>query len=366
MKKALFVTFNNIFEENTGGNQGSLRNFKLLSKTYETDVYVIKSSKLCKLLSSFFSFYFPPLSYNNIKDINKMMRLKKYDLFFLDSSLLGKLLKHIIKQSNTKTISFFHNVEYDFIKARFGKNAIKYPYLALAYFNEKTALRYSTITISLSTRDKKRLKEIYNYEPTYIMPVAFEDKLNDYNSKGETAITLSLQELKPYCLFVGSLSRSNFDGIKWFIDNISPLLPKLNTVVVGKGFENHKKELSRDNVIVVGLVDEIAPYYLDADFVVSPLFSGAGMKIKVVEALMYGKAIIGTKESFEGFGTDSYPGATIECNSKEEFSSKIEKLYLNNDFDVFNRPSREMYLEKIFDGCLCKFISKYLKLIINH
>ncbi len=37
------------------------------------------------------------------------------------------------------------------------------------------------------------------------------------------------------------------------------------------------------------------------DYIISPIFVGGGMKVKTCEALMYGKNIIGTSESFEGY-----------------------------------------------------------------
>ena len=76
----------------------------------------------------------------------------------------------------------------------------------------------------------------------------------------------------------------------------------IKTFVVGKGFEAMRAQLERPGrVEVVCAVDSLADLYLDARFVIAPTFDGSGMKIKVAEALMYGKRVVGTPEAFSGY-----------------------------------------------------------------
>lgn len=80
------------------------------------------------------------------------------------------------------------------------------------------------------------------------------------------------------------------------------------------------------NVHFLGRVDDLAPYYLQATAVVAPILSGSGLKTKTVEALRYGKYVIGSAEAFEGIPILNYPGAGCECHNTSDYISLINSL----------------------------------------
>ncbi|MBN9062955.1 MAG: hypothetical protein BGP06_03805 [Rhizobiales bacterium 65-9] len=50
----------------------------------------------------------------------------------------------------------------------------------------------------------------------------------------------------------------------------------------------------------MGLVDDLSDFYDHVACVLNPMIGGTGLKIKTIEALAYGKSIIGTLDAFEG------------------------------------------------------------------
>jgi succinoglycan biosynthesis protein ExoO len=54
------------------------------------------------------------------------------------------------------------------------------------------------------------------------------------------------------------------------------------------------------NARTLGVVDALAPLYREAGVVIAPLKSGSGLKIKLIEALAAGKAVVGTAVSAQG------------------------------------------------------------------
>lgn len=50
----------------------------------------------------------------------------------------------------------------------------------------------------------------------------------------------------------------------------------------------------------MGMVDKLADFYDHIDCVLNPMIGGTGLKIKTIEALAYGRPIIGTVDAFEG------------------------------------------------------------------
>ena len=86
-------------------------------------------------------------------------------------------------------------------------------------------------------------------------------------------------------------------------------------------------ELLKD-IEVVSDAPSLEPYFLEADVMVLPIFSGSGMKVKTCESLMYGKNILGTNETFEGYEVD-YKQVGGLCNTAEDFIVALQELATN-------------------------------------
>lgn len=106
-------------------------------------------------------------------------------------------------------------------------------------------------------------------------------------------------------LLVASLSAFNVDGLLWFATEALPRIrerrPGFELVVAGN-IDRAKPLRGRrlEGVRFLGVVPELAPVYAASSCVLAPLLGGAGMKIKVVEALAHGKAIVATPAALEG------------------------------------------------------------------
>ena len=107
---------------------------------------------------------------------------------------------------------------------------------------------------------------------------------------------------------------------------------------------------------IIGTVDDLSQVYNEADVVVLPIISGAGMKVKTAEALMYGKRVLGTKEALVGYDEIS----NCECNSGEEFKNRIVELY-QQEFGKFFIDNRK-YFENNFS---VKGTKEKMKNILN-
>lgn len=106
-------------------------------------------------------------------------------------------------------------------------------------------------------------------------------------------------------LFVGSISTFNVSGLKWFLDEVLPFvrsdLPRFRMAVVGDVCRS--EYIDQENypgVDFLGRVDDLKNSYESSKTVIAPILSGAGMKIKVIEAISYGKAVVGTTKAFDG------------------------------------------------------------------
>lgn len=148
--------------------------------------------------------------------------------------------------------------------------------------------------------------------------------------------------LKHDLLFVGSNSDANATSVFWFLENVFPALlcrnPQLRCRIVGRvGLNRMIRELpKRSNYVEQGnlqfdtYVDRISTAYSQARIVIAPILMGTGMKIKVIEALAYGKPVVGTATAFEGISVIDGE-SSIFANSADNYVEKISGLIADSN-----------------------------------
>lgn len=124
----------------------------------------------------------------------------------------------------------------------------------------------------------------------------------------------------------------NYEGALWLINGLSQYLTKrIRINIVGKNFPIEKIEVS-DKITInnMGFVNN--PYQLIAECkaMLCPLFSGAGIKVKVIDSLACGTPVIGTDIAFEGF-PEKYNTFMNRCISLKDFAEKIESINIPID-----------------------------------
>jgi hypothetical protein len=340
MQKKIIYIGTDVQAIKSGNQIVNYRNKIILKKIFRNLFFDYKltytTNFLCKLLDKLFLFPYE-LSPVKIVDCVKFVKNIKPAWVFISSSQYGKLIKEIKKNSDAIIITYFHNIEkvyaYDYM-------TLKKPHTLLFYWlcrvGERLTIKYTDVCICINERDKIVMKEIYHRTCHSIIPVSMDDKLAKYNFQSNLLLHQRIQSRQ--CLFVGFNFFGNTQGLTWFIENI---LPKINIhlIIVGTGMTSAFTQ--SDKITVYDYVDDLSSFYFEADFIISPIISGSGMKTKTAEALMYGKAIIGTHEAFEGYslyGNDKL----IVCNDEKEFIFCIEKIY-DQDVHYYNQDVRDIF-----------------------
>lgn len=108
----------------------------------------------------------------------------------------------------------------------------------------------------------------------------------------------------PELLYVGNLYEPNVAGLNAFIDEAWPSIhsavPDVTLHVCGRICDATAS--TTDGVMLHGVVDDLQPYYRRAAVVINPVMYGTGLKIKTVEALGFGKAMVSTPAGILGVG----------------------------------------------------------------
>lgn len=346
--KVLFIGIQNIFGNiNNGGSQCSNRNFDLITSligkdnTYAAIVwnetrngcqyryFKRTANNIEALLASICRcrFYMPAEEKKILSYVDEIQP----DIIFLDTSLLGKILK----KTKKKTIVFFHNIEADYTWNKVIKEGIGYlPAYWATKYNEKHAMRADRI-ICLNNRDSMRIKQLYGRQADFLLPITFRDTFDE---------NMTTCSYKREILFLGSLFPPNEISIEWFIKEVVPKLQGITLNIVGKDFEKRKKEYEQNrNVKVIGTVEESAAFYYNHAAVVLPIKYGAGMKVKTAEAMMYGRRIFASDEALEGYEVEGVRGIS-RCNTAQEYITAINTYFACEEQKAYEEEVRALFL----------------------
>lgn len=134
----------------------------------------------------------------------------------------------------------------------------------------------------------------------------------------------------PRLLFIGNCAHPpNREAAVRLAMQIFPAVkagcPDAQLYIVGDHPPEELRALAGQGVVVTGRVAQVTPYLDQAAVVVAPLRLGGGMRVKVLEALAAGKAVVASGLALAGLGLT--PGEqAILAESDEQFSDACLRL----------------------------------------
>ncbi len=266
---------------------------------------------LALLINLFFSripytasrFYSNQFKETLIELINKT----NYDIIQLEGPYLGFYISSIRKITSTPIVIRAHNIEHEIWK----RVAIheKNPILRFYYSNlskriirfERNILSQSDGILPITERDYQAFKNFGITLPMEVAPVAVELINTRRNLTQQRAI-----------MFLGALDWApNQEGIIWFVEKVWPFVLNKNAYLVfhiaGRNAPLwlQKKLTDTRNVLFHGEVEKSSDFLETADIMVVPILSGSGMRVKIIEAMAYGKVVITTTIGAEGIPVEN-------------------------------------------------------------
>jgi polysaccharide biosynthesis protein PslH len=138
----------------------------------------------------------------------------------------------------------------------------------------------------------------------------------------------------PFILFVANFAyEPNVDAALYFSKLIFPLVlkdvPNAKLFLVGNAPPAEIRALTSNKQIeVTGFVNSLIPYYEAATVVICPLRIGGGIKVKILEALNAGKAIVSTSIGAQGLDLSTYQALAI-ADELSDFAKKVVQFLLD-------------------------------------
>jgi glycosyltransferase involved in cell wall biosynthesis len=133
-------------------------------------------------------------------------------------------------------------------------------------------------------------------------------------------------------VFTGTLGYPpNSQGIAWFAEHVWPevrrQIPNAELDIVGRNPPAGVQALDRlPGITVIGPVPVMGPYFDRAHAVVVPILTGAGIRVKIVEAMAAGRAIVSTSLGWEGLPHVEPGRHLLVADEPEAFAAAAVRL----------------------------------------
>lgn len=261
------------------------------------------------------------------------LRQHQFDLVQLEGVFMAGYIDTIRSYSKAKIVLRAHNIEH-YIWSRhilLEKNPLKKLYLMLQNRRlkrfELSALSAVDAVVPITRTDAIELPKLGCMLPCF--PCITGVDVKAYQA-------LAAQARKPKTVFYfGSMDwMPNIEAVLWFTthcwNDIHKAVPEARLVVAGKDMPSSIKKLDAPNLMVIENVPDAGVFYRQHEVMVVPLWSGSGLRIKIIEGMAYGKAIISTSIGAEGIPAEHGKHIRI-ADTAEDFTDEVVRLLRHSE-----------------------------------
>ncbi len=227
-----------------------------------------------------------------------------------------------------------HNIESELLmrRSRSIKSILSRAYVALQArklrrFERRACLSFDLHT-TVSERDKRTLQEICPGARVTVVPNGVD---TDYFRPAEVQIGDNS------LIFIGGMSwYPNLDAMTHFTRDIWHLirskLPDASMNLIGRMPSKEILDFSQNNPSfkVLGFVDDVRPLMAKAAAYVVPIRVGGGTRLKILDAMAMGKAIVSTSIGCEGIEVTDGKDIVI-ADEPADFADKTVELLRNSE-----------------------------------
>jgi len=259
--------------------------------------------------------------------ITDVLKRDTYDIIQLETLQMATYLDIIHRYSKAPVVLRAHNIEHK-IWQRIAENCpnpfkrlyINHLYRSLKRF-EIGILNKMDGIVAITPVDARNFDRLSH--STNIISIPFGINL-------DTLPENIVQPDEASLFHIGTMNwYPNEESIKWMITQVWPQvsqrLPEIELHLAGRYMPDWLKNLSVPRIIVDGEVPDVWEYMQRFSIMVVPLFSGSGIRIKIVEAMAAGKAIITTAIGAEGINYENGQHLIIAKDAKS-FTEAVVKV----------------------------------------
>ncbi len=304
------------------------------------------------------------------KQLIHLLQNQNFDLIQLEGVYLSQYVSVIRKYSKAKIVLRTQNVEFEIWEreAKAG-SYLRKKYLQLMasrmkQFELNMLNQYDAI-VPVSKRDAETFKQLGCKIPVHTC---------EHGVDTNTGLLRQAQDdrhAEQFSVFhIGSMDwRPNLLGLEWFIENCWPTIleeiPDAKLYLAGRNFPDDWKQKKIKNVGMIGEVENASSFIQSKQVMICPLHAGSGIRVKLMEGMSFGKAIVSTTIGAEGLPVENGKNIFI-ADEEAEFSNYVIQLLSNaelrNNFEAEARKLAEQKFDyRVLVGELLNFYSEIVK-----
>ncbi len=237
-----------------------------------------------------------------------------------------------VKKYSSAKLSFrSHNVEYLIWQrlALYEKNPIRKAYLKIQSARlkkfELETVREADALVSITSHDQK----IFENQITIRQSVSIPCGLNPADYKNTNPVAEF-----DVCYLASFDWLPNVQGVLWFLEEVWPLIiqkrPQTTFALGGRKMPSKlEKMAAQKGILLHEHIPEMKDFISKGKIVIIPLQAGSGMRIKIIENMALGKAMVSTTVGAEGIVVESGKNIIL-ADQPEDFARAVTNL-LDND-----------------------------------
>ena len=267
-----------------------------------------------------------------------ILQEEQFDVVHVESIFLSPYVPLIRKYSQAKVILRAHNVEHliwkhvaQSTRSYFKRWYLKHLSLTLRAYELEHLNDYDGI-VCITQGDADYFRNNGCRRPIVAIPFGVESgqwSVASGQCQGEANSELALYHL-------GAMDwMPNQESITWLLDNVWPVVhrevPQAHLYLAGRKMPERLMQAAIDGVTVVGEVDDAMQFIAGKQINVVPLLSGSGIRVKIIEAMSIGKAVVTPTVGARGIDYTDGENLLI-ANTPTEFARQIKRLYDDPDY----------------------------------
>ena len=324
-----------------------IKNSKIESTFVDTKLNIVDAfSNLVTYDSYNISRFFSP-DFNAL--IIKTLKSDSFDIVLLESLFTTPYIETVRNYSSSKIILRSHNLEYIIWQrlSRESVNPAKKIYLKLLSSQlknyELNILKKIDGIATISNQDKNKYLELKCPVETVTIPFGIETKNYNNNNKNR-------EDGKLKFFHLGAMDwKPNLEAVGWLLDEIWPKIqkkiPNAELHLAGKNMPDWLFKKKNINVFNHKEVQDSSKFISEHDVMLVPLLSAGGIRVKIIEGMAHGKAIISTKIGAEGIDYKNEENILIADSPKDFYNEALKIISGNTDFKKIGENAREHILK---------------------
>ena len=287
------------------------------------------------------------------EQLSNILNNNTFEIIQLESVYFAPYLPLIRQLSKAKVVMRAHNVEFE-IWERVAQNTTFLP--------KKWYLKYLVQKLK-----RYEVAQLSNYDLLLAMTqkdLSYFQKLGYQNESLVTPIGLQLPDYEqvvvegqtPALSFIGSLDWvPNQEGLTWFLEEVWEVLrkefPTLQIHIAGRNPPEWIFQKAGNGVVVHGEVPNASEFLVKYPISVVPLFSGSGMRVKILESMALARLVITTKLGLEGIPA-MHKKEVLIADTKKEFVHSISWAIKNEARMLQLMIAARVFIKKNYDNKL--------------